>query len=120
MFNKFSKTVKGKTLAFAIAATALSSTQAFGSSLESSEYGNSAWNWWENSTSTQVESSAEANQTDTLLAHPETRSSEYGHVAWNDWQTSVPNDQQPAQTAQNTREVSPEFGHIPLNWWENS
>ncbi len=120
MFNTLSKTVKGKTLAFAIAATALSSTQAFGSSLESSEYGNSAWNWWENSASTQVQSAVENNQTDTLLAHPETRSSEYGHVAWSDWKTGTSNGQQQVQTAQHTREASPEFGHIPLNWWENS
>ncbi len=120
MFTTLSKTVKGKTLAFAIAATALSSTQAFGSSLESSEYGNSAWNWWESATSTQVESVVDTKQTDTLLAHPETRSSEFGHVALSTQKASVTDNTLHAQTAHNTRERSPEFGHIPQNWWENS
>ncbi len=43
MFTKYSNGLKGITLALAIAATSLSSAQAFGSSIESPEYGNSAW-----------------------------------------------------------------------------
>lgn len=123
MFKSNSNGLKGKVLAFTIAAASLSSAQAFGSSIESPEYGNSAWNWWENSVSTVVESDNDITQEEALTAHPETRSSEFGHVAWNTWNTWTSGDSSDnvnAKSDNGFKEPSPEFGHVAPAGWENS
>ncbi len=120
MFTKYSNGLKGITLALAIAATSLSSAQAFGSSIESPEYGNSAWNWWDNEASVQTAAATKNSQLVTLIKHPETRSSEFGHVAWNKWGATDMAVNNTSHSGSTYTEVSPEYGHVPAPGWEKA
>lgn len=116
MSTKISSSVKNTIAAVAFYSLAFSTSTSFASSLESSEYGNTAWDWWNNS-SNQAEAASNQINTD-YISHPETRSSDFGHVPFNSWTTSTDKD---ATLGSNDsfREVSPEFGNFPINWYED-
>lgn len=115
MSTKNYSSVKNTIAAVAFSSLAFSTSGAFASTLESAEYGNTAWDWWKNGSS-QIEAASTQVNTD-YIAHPETRSSEFGHVPFNSWSTS--NDKGATLGSNDSfREVSPELGNFPINWYE--
>ncbi len=116
MSTKRSSSVKNTIAAITFSALAFSTSGAFASTLESAEYGNTAWDWWENASS-QTEAASSQLNTD-YIAYPETRSSEFGSVPFNAWNTST-NADVTLSSSDSFREVSPELGHFPINWYQS-
>ncbi|MBS98792.1 MAG: hypothetical protein CMI01_08960 [Oceanospirillaceae bacterium] len=118
MKNVFAKGFKGTAFAFAISALSLSGTQAFASSVESAEFGNGAWNWWEQS-SQSVQNTQASGQTTNLDA----LSPEFGQGSWNWWADAQDNTIHAVTVAKNDYspvEPSPSFGAFAIDWWNKS